>query len=160
MKNYRTAPSAMFVAGIVFTFIGIIFLPIGILLRGEDQLFFYVFGFLGAVMLGVGLALLIIWHRRYQTENKVILQGNYVIARITNITRDYSVSINGVNPWVIECDFSDPDTGIIHTFRSKNLMEDPSNRLKSNEVKVYINPEDLDEYYVDLNSAIMKTVVH
>ena len=81
---------------------------------------------LGAVLFGVGLALLIIWYKRRKVQQAVVEGGKYVIGRIANISRNYSVTINGVNPYVIECVFQDPDTEITHTFRSSDLMEDPS----------------------------------
>ncbi len=160
MRKVRSAPSAFLLAGAILTGIGCIFLPIGIGLRAVDALFFYAFGAVGAVLLGVGLALLYVWYTRRKTAESVKAAGHYVLARIVNISRNYSVTINGVNPYVIECVFQDPDTGISHNFRSGDLMEDPSASLNSDEIRVYINPDNLDEYYVDIDSITSQTVYH
>ena len=160
MRNPRSAPSVFLLAGGIFALVGGIFLPIGIGLRNVDSLFFHAFGMLGAVLFGVGLALLIVWYKRRKVQQAVVEGGKYVIGRIANISRNYSVTINGVNPYVIECVFQDPDTEITHTFRSSDLMEDPSPYLDSDEIRIYINPDNLDEYYVDIPSALNKVVVH
>ena len=160
MNNPRKAPSAVMLVGIIFTLIGAVFLPIGIFLRGVDGLFFFAFGMVGAVLLGIGIALLIVSSRRRRVQRAVTEKGDYVIARITGIRRDMNVTINGVHPYIIECSFRDPDNGITHTFRSENLLEDPSPYLDSDEIRVYINPDNLDEYSVDLPSAAGRTVVH
>lgn len=160
MKSYRSAPSVFLLVGLIFSLVGIVFLPVGISLGPTDRLFYYVFGGVGAILLGVGLALIIIWHRRRQTAKKVVAAGRYVMARIRSISRNDSVTINGVHPYIVECDFTDPDNGIIHTFRSEDLMEDPSPYLNGSEVRVYIDPDSLDEYWVDLESVMNRRVIH
>lgn len=160
MNSPRKAPSARLLVGLIFTFIGMFFLPIGIFLRTVDFVFFVTFGAVGAILLGIGIALLIVWNRQRSVQKEVREKGNYVIARVTEISRDMSVTINGVHPYYIRCSFTDHDTGITHTFRSGNLGEDPSPYLESGEVRVYINPDNLDEYSVEIPEVSGRTVVH
>ena len=94
MRKVRSAPSAFLLAGAILTGIGCIFLPIGIGLRAVDALFFYAFGAVGAVLLGVGLALLYVWYTRRKTAESVKAAGHYVLARIVNISRNYSIPVS------------------------------------------------------------------
>ncbi len=160
MNSPRKAPSAGLLAGIIFTMIGLIFLPLGLFLRPLGTVFYISFGLTGAVLLGIGTALLISWKRRCSVQKEVMEKGNYVIARVCEISRDESVTINGVHPYFIRCSFTDPDSGITHFFRSGNLSEDPSPYLENGEVRVYINPDNLDEYSVEIPEASGRTAIY
>lgn len=159
-KNYMVASPILFLAGGGFAFIGAALILIGFMTRTADPGWSFACMFIGTIFALIGLPILVVCTLHDRFKDKMIERGTYVIANITNISRNPNLIINGVCPWVIECDFYDPDTRITHSFRSENVMEDPSNYIEGNEVKVYINPDNLDEYYVDLDSVIGKHVVH
>ena len=152
MKSKMTF-TAMFLVGLIFTMIGSIFSLVGVILFSVAK-FTLIHVILGAVFLGAGLALLRIDAKKKKAVRRVEEEGNYVLAKIVGVRQNRNVRVNGVNPYVIECDFTDPETGIVHRFRSHDYYEDPSPYLTSDEVRVYIDPQDLNTYSVDSDSLI------
>lgn len=78
---------------LVTAFVGIIFLPLGLL------------------ELGIGLYLL---YWRYNEKKKIVevlRNGQAIIGQITSVRENYSVSINDRHPWIIEYEFR-PNGGL------------------------------------------------
>lgn len=78
---------------LVTAFVGIIFLPLGLL------------------ELGIGLYLL---YWRYNEKKKIVevlRDGQAVIGQITSVSENYAVSINDRHPWIIEYEFR-PNGGL------------------------------------------------
>ena len=145
-----------FIIGAVLTFIGVIWVFLGLVFNELSGFVFGFFGILGAVFLGVGLSYLYFSKKSYDKQQSLFDEGKYVIAHIKAILRDEHVTINDSHPYYALCSFINPDDDQQYTFRSTNYVENLNEVLTSNEVRVYINPENLDEYYVDLESIIKK----
>lgn len=146
--------NARFIVGLVFTFIGIIWVPLGYLLRDFGFIFYAVFGLLGAVFLGLGIALLYLEREKHKITQKVYDEGKYVLAEIVAIKQNMNVSINGVHPCYVECKFINPDDNQEYIFKSRNYTENLDRLINNKEVKVYINPDNLEDYYVDIEELL------
>ncbi|MBE5996731.1 MAG: hypothetical protein E7240_05160 [Lachnospiraceae bacterium] len=85
---------------------------------------------------------------------KLIRDGNFVYAQICGIAQNTSVQINGRHPFVVECRYQDPFTGIVHIFKSRDLMFDPSGMILNPNVAVYVNPKNYDSYFVDIDTVL------
>lgn len=144
------------IIGFVLTFIGLIWVILGVALSGLSGFVFWIFGVLGAVFLGAGLSYLYFYKKNIDKHQTLFDEGKYVMAQIQSILRDETVEINGSHPYYAICSFINPDDNKEYTFRSSNYTENLNKVLNSNEVRVYINPKNLDEYYVDLESIIKK----
>ncbi len=95
------------IASLVFLLLGFIFLVVGAgLTLGVITAFVGVpFVLLGLLFLGVGGAVLL-W--RYQTANKIVSvlkQGEATRGEIIDLRENYSVTVNGRHPWVIQYRF-------------------------------------------------------
>ena len=148
--------NSSFIIGFVFTFIGVIWVILGVALSGLSGFVFGIFGVLGAAFLGAGLSYLYFYKKNIDKHQSLFDEGKYVMAQIESILRDETVKVNGRHPYYVLCSFINPDDNKKYTFKSGNYVENLNEALTNNEVRVYINPENLDEYYVDLDSLIKK----
>lgn len=62
---------------------------------------------------------------------------------------DTTKLVGGVNPYVIDCFYTDPKTGREFCFTSKEFPFDPSAYIASSPLLVFTNPDDYSNYYVD-----------
>lgn len=102
-----------------------------------------VFGVVGGVILAVHWA-----GRRREAELR--LHGRRVQARFQSVERNPSLTVNGVHPWRIVCQWQDPTTRLLHVFKSKNLWFDPSPYVRAEELTVFVDPRDPRRYAVDV----------
>lgn len=158
--------------GVIFTAVGLPFLFIGIYFAlhmpwltdtaqgtGDVRILPLIFTLLGGIISVIGLAFLIWVIRKKRAIKKVIQGGHTVSAVISEISINYSVEVNGRNPYVIVCQYQDPVTGILHIFRSGNIMFNPGD-LTHREVSVFVDPQNFNHYYVDLESVLPEVEMH
>lgn len=89
------------------------------------------------------------WNERLAIRLRA--QGQVVQARIQGVEPNMAVSVNGRHPFVVLCQWQNPQTQEVHVFRSENLWFDPSDYLKRPQVMVFIEPENPRRYLVDLS---------
>ena len=150
--------------GIIFTLVGAVFTGIAIATfswnAGVDMSFFrYIFGGIGLILLIVGIICLQYAIRKRKRINQVVSSGRYIMAEIANVTRCYNVKINGYRPYVVSCQYQDI-SGNVHMFRSGYLHFNPEPLLKDQMVKVYVDPEDYNYYYVDIDAVLPDIIEH
>ncbi|MBR1707829.1 MAG: hypothetical protein IJ719_03230 [Clostridia bacterium] len=168
MERKKYGWTAKGIVGMIFTPIGLLFLPLGLLLwhvnvTGDprDSLVFLIaFGGVGAVFLLLGLALLFADLRRRHLQRRAYEGGYYVMAHIARASVQRNVNLNGSNPLVIECHYTDPDTGIAHVYYSRYLYTDVTDLLTSDEVPVYIDRMDDRVGFVDIDAVLPKIQIH
>ena len=156
------------ILGFVFMPMGLIFLPIGLGLwfskaghNPEDPLVFLaVFGGIGAVFLFLGLAFLFVDLRRRARMRRAYESGNYVMAKITDVKVNTSVNGTHGSPYVLECQYKDPDTGVVHIWYSRNLYMNVKELLASDEVPVYVDRTDYRIAFVDVDAILPEISVH
>ena len=89
-------------------------------------------------------------------ENKKFKQiasyGKALDARAANVDIVSQVRVNGNSKQALVCLWTDPETGALHTFKSKG---DYNNKyyLVGQPLRVYVNPGNLEEYVVDLSKV-------
>ncbi len=158
-----------------FGIVGFVFAPIGLLFSilgpalyfsaagrdAEDSLVFLcVFGGMGALFLILGICFLFYDIRRRSRMRRAIDMGERVMAKIAGVNAQTNVTFNGRHPYVIECHYTDPDTGAVHVWHSRYLFFDPTDILKSAEVPVYLDRYDFKNAYVDIDSVLPEVQVH
>ncbi len=60
-----------------------------------------IFAFLGLVFLGAGITIIIWRYQKAQQTLNVLRMGQAALGRITDVTQNYNVEVNGRNPWTI-----------------------------------------------------------
>ena len=115
---------------------------------------------MGLAFLLTGLALLAADLRRRAKMRRAYEGGYYVTAKISGVKTQYNVNMNGRNPMMVECHYTDPDTGIAHIWYSRYLYTDVSDLLTSDEVPVYIDRMDDSVGFVDIDAVLPEIRVH
>lgn len=102
-------------------------------------------------------AAIFVTFKRWQKKklHRMLLEnGKKIYAEICEINQNTTYAVNGQNPYVIICSWSDPSTGLFHFFKSENLWFNPAPIINSKKIKmlpVYIDPENQSKYLVYLD---------
>ena len=103
--------------------------------------FFVVFGAIGYI----GLAKQLL----SQNQKKHLQQsGINIIARVDDVYKNHSVSVNNESPYIIRCTYKSPVDGKVYIFHSDNIWFNPAPYLKDS-IVVKVNPNDYTEYVVE-----------
>ncbi|MEG2054587.1 MAG: phage holin family protein, partial [Oscillospiraceae bacterium] len=148
MKNKENV--MLMIVGTVFSVVGAIFLFFGISTGIADKMvahsgdeawvFTLVFSVLGLVFFLVGASILLVALLKNKRKKWLLQNGERLIATITNVGQDYSVSVNGRSPNVINCEYVDQSTGVRHIFKSKGFFEEMKLDLIGEDIAVYVDP--------------------
>jgi len=158
------------ILAIVFSLLGGIFTAIAVVFAlnpdavqahstGNAALFPLIFGAIGVPFLLLGIIFAVISLRRRTVLKRVAEGGYYVMATVADIRPNFSVQVNGVCPYVLECHYQDTLSGALHVFRSRNLFFYPG-ELAGRQVRVYVDRTNMDHYYVDVDSLVPEVEVH
>ena len=115
---------------------------------------------MGALFLAFGLAFVWLELRRRKRMKDAYDSGNYVMAKIAGIQTRSNVRVNGRSPYVVECHYTDPDSGKVQICYSRYLYFNPSDLLTSDEVPVYIDRYDGKTVFVDIDSVLPEFEIH
>ena len=156
------------IVGSIFAPIGFIFLALGVLFwffkigdgPVDQMIFLYTFGGTGAVFFLVGLGLLMADIRRRALLRRAYESGHYVMAKIVGVNEQRNVNMNGRSPFVVECHYTDPDTGVVHVYYSRYLFVNVDDLLLSGEVPVYFDRMNENVGFVDIDAVLPVVKVH
>jgi len=156
--KFRMRISAAGLVGLVFLPCGLLFLAMGILfpaesIKGSPALFRGIFLGFGGVFSLLGTAFVVQDIRKNLKSKKLLESGNYIYASFTQASLVTNVRINGRNPYQAEFQYTD-GLGMIHMFYGRQMMTDPTPLLTGKQVRVYVDPENYDNYYVDIDSVL------
>lgn len=109
------------------------------------------FGYVGVVALLFGLAPLL-WLKHKAKKTKTLMStGRPVEATIQGVYPNKRFKVNGKNPFQIHAQWQDPATQNVYVFKSDNIWFDPTHYIKKERITVFINPENLKKYYMDIS---------
>ena len=150
------------ICGSIFAVIGGIFVPVGwfvpqipnVTIRGDGGLpvFRGMFCGIGGLFLVMGLCFLLVDVRRRARLRRAYDMGNYVEAKILGMKEMKNIDVNGRHPNVIECAWTDA-AGTEHIYCSRALFREAW-PLKSDTVPVYIDRDDENIGFVDIDAVI------
>ena len=152
----------------VFLPLGLIYLAVGVCLGhygaggslAGSGLFLYIFGGLGLVFSVLGFLFLSSDLHRRALLRRAWESGNYVMAKIANISPRGQVRINGRSPYVVECHYTEPGRDVTHIYFSRYLYTDIRDLLKSDQVPVYIDRMNEDVGFVDIDAVLPEIRIH
>ena len=156
------------IVGFIFTPIGAFFTLIAFLvwkLKPEwndpvgGVVFQSVFGGLGLIFLFLGLIFLGLDLRRRALLRRAYYSGNCVEAEIIRSVPQTNVSTYKGQPFVVECAYTDP-SGIVHIYRSRYLYTDVTKLLTAKTVPVYIDRDNEDIGFVDIDAVLPEIRIH
>lgn len=176
MNNRRKPGSiwgnALALVGMIFAIIGGVFVMIAVPMfllidkmravqtgNGDIVILPLIFSIVGGIFLVLGISFLVIARKQRDEKLRVREEGYYVMAKAVNISRNYHISVNGKNPFRLECQYQDPATGTIHIYQSDNMFFYPE-FLLGREVRVFLDRNGGKAYYVDLDEVMPNVEVH
>lgn len=116
-------------------------------------------GTLNAVFITVSILLLVLGSglvlhsiMKGKRERWLLEHGTRIQAKVTGIEVDRTVSSNR-HPFRLICQHKMPD-GTIWEFLSGHIWYDPEDLLTSDMVDVYLDPKNMERYYVDLSTVL------
>lgn len=113
--------------------------------------------------LGIGVAFLFISlftdkkkskHKyRGSKRAKLVETGDKYNAKVVNVIQDRYTKYKGQNPYIVECEMINPQTGKLEKYRSLYVARDLAN-VDLQMVDVYISKENPAIYYVDVEGTL------
>ncbi|MBQ9119384.1 MAG: hypothetical protein IJY09_04905 [Lachnospiraceae bacterium] len=112
----------------------------------------------GGLTAGIGIALMVASGMRKRKKRKIIETGRAVYAEVTGGMLCTNITVNGRHPYKLDCKYEDVYSGSIYMFRSDYMWEDPDLYV-GRQIKVYVNPDAMNEYFVDIDSMMQATEI-
>ncbi len=164
MENRRKfGKSALAVIGIIYLILGSVFLVLGLSLLlavpGDGRMIGGIFAGIGGIFALLGIIFLLVERRKNRQALRLLEGGRYIEGEIADFQINYNVSLNNRHPMIAVVRYADIN-GVVHVFRSRNIYQylDPS--LIGKTVKVYVEDDSFQKYYVDMSEALSQTIEH
>ena len=161
-----SASGIFLICGGIFVFTGSVSIAAAILLKhnmeavrlngtGDVEFLPLIFALSGIIAFAIGCGLLTAYFRKQAMRERLFRNGLFVTADITGFPVDYSIRVNRMPVYRVECRYQDPVDGVVHIFRSEPITIDPSPFVRVDTVRVYVaRDDDYRTYYVDVNSIL------
>ena len=159
-KKFRPQFPITGLFGLIFTPIGLTFTIVGLVsaakirnhtanIQGDANVFKWVFFGMGLLFLLIGGAALVTAIREICAQKRAFSSDNCVYAEFAGTVENMNVTVNGRHPYRARLIYTDP-YGEAHVFFSRDVMQDPAPALEGRMIPVYVDPENAENYYVDL----------
>ena len=175
-RKVKMDVSALLIVGIVFSSIGVCFLPVGIVSLfvggsavGDLYVFAFVFGGIGTLFLVLGILFLGMVLKKHNICKRLVREGYYIPAQVIEVDRNLNVSYGNTNrigggrhPYIIKCGYKD-ENDTLHVFSSRNINKYPGDDLIGRQVRVYVDRNDYNNfkyYYVDIDEVLGNVIEH
>lgn len=125
------------------------------------DLVFLVFPGIGLLFFLIGGTGLLVKAKRGSLAKKLKINGTVVYATYTETVYNSSYHVNGKSPYNIICVWDNPADGNKYIFKSDNIWVNPENIIMEKNIQtipVYIDPNNLKKYYVDVDSILNNVV--
>ena len=106
---------------------------------------------LGAVFTLIGAGIWLAGVLSDRQGKRLRQQGQVVEATLQSVALNEFISANGRHPYVLHCQWLNPQTQELHLFQSKSIWFDPSDHIQSDKVKVFIEVGNPHRHLVDLS---------
>jgi len=106
---------------------------------------------LGIIFLTISAIL--VTFARLQRKKEAFLRehGTKIQSSYQDVELNESLSVNGRHPYRITSQWLDPHSNTLHVFKSENLWFDPSDFINSDDLLVYIDPNNPKKYLLDIS---------
>lgn len=117
--------------------------------RTDSMILELIFILIGGVFAVLGAVFIILNILSGNRRKKLMQTGDRLTGKITDITINNAVRINGRHPFKAECEVINPFDGEKYLYSSENVTCNIS-ELVGREVTVYVDRNDKSRYYVDI----------
>lgn len=111
--------------------------------------------FCGVIFFLIGSIGFFIIMNHKRIEKKLLKTGRKVTVQYLKTIINESYSINGIHPFIIICEWENPEDGKKYLLKSKNIWENPEFKIEQNHLKyffAYINMNNIKQYFIDISS--------
>lgn len=155
------------ICGSVFLLVGVVFTGTGVWLLSNQRLLYHygtgdviamlcILLLLGVLLVTVGSGLFVHRWRQAREKQRLLEEGFYVTATITDVIPDFRTRVNYMPTYKVKCTYYDSETGACRVFYSDNILCDPSDFPKGMAMHVYVSKHEYktenSPYYVDVES--------
>ena len=169
-RKVKMGLSAMMIIAITFTIVGAVFLPIGIAagmglmqVDGSFLLFVIMFAGMGSLFLILGITFFVLEIKKHNLFKRLLAEGYYIYAEVIEVNQNFNIQYgNHGHPYVVKCGYTD-ENGNLHIFKSRNLTKYPGNGLIGQQVRVYLDRNDYNNYknyYLDIDEILPRVIEH
>lgn len=110
-----------------------------------------IFGSVGLVFFLIGFSMVIFAYFKKKKIAYLKQRGDPVYAKFQRVERNTSTKVNGVSPFRIVTQWMNPVTSELHIFKSDNIWFDPTDHIKTDELRVLIERNNPKKYHLDLS---------
>jgi len=108
-------------------------------------------GILGVVFFSIGISIFIFEKRKRITLQYLKQNGTAIQSDLQRVGINNSLAVNGRSPYQIVSQWQNPVTSKLHIFTSDNIWFDPTDFIKTNKIKVFIDRNNPKKYVTDLS---------
>lgn len=110
-----------------------------------------VFGGLGVIFSGIGIALWSVILAKAKKKKWLLSHGQIVHAKIDSVSLDSTMRVNRQHPFRIYAQWHDTMKHMVHVFKSDPIWFDPEPHIHQKTVPVYIDPANPRKYTMDIS---------
>lgn len=151
----------LFWLGLPYAIIGGVFAVIGLTVAvlAQEWIFGLCFGGIGLIFLILGVIFLRRESRKRQTAKQLFESGRYIWGEVIELIPNYNVRINNRHPYIAKVRYVDA-AGMVHIFKSPDIFQYLDQTVLHKQVKIYVEDDRYDRYYVDMDEILFKVQEH
>jgi hypothetical protein len=108
-------------------------------------------GFLGTVFSLVGFFIILFKNLKQRRSQYLLDNGKRIETKFDSVQFNNSYKVNGRSPFQIYSQWLDTNTNELYVFKSDNIWFDPTDFIKTEEIKVMIDPKNPKKYFMDIS---------
>ena len=109
-----------------------------------------IMGILGVTLTIIGVSIFIFDKKKNDTLKYLQQNGTTIETDFQIVDINLNYTVNGQNPYQIVSEWINPSTSKLHVFTSDNIWFDPTKYIKTEKIKVLIDINNPEKYWVDL----------
>jgi hypothetical protein len=107
-----------------------------------------IFGVLGIMFSSFGFGMILHGKKRGNVIQRLKEFGLPIETQFHGVEENEKISVNRRHPYRIVSHWTKDNE--LHVFRSENLWFDPSDRIESDKITVWVDPNNMKKYYMDI----------
>jgi hypothetical protein len=109
------------------------------------------FGIFGVSFFSVGFSIFLTGYLRKKKAEYLLANGKPVMTTFSRVIINTGVKANGESPFQIHSQWIDPNTHQLYVFKSYNIWFDPTSYIRTENLRVMIEPGNPKKYYMDIS---------
>lgn len=110
-----------------------------------------ILGILGTVFFLIGFGIILFGFLKQRKTLYLRDNGKRIDTKFVQVHLNYSMAVNGRNPFQISSQWINPQTNEMYVFESDSIWFDPTEFIKDDIIKVMIDPSNPKKYYMDIS---------